>query len=212
MQAVQQNAAWAVSELQLGLYVFLTDREDEQGQREHFWCRSSQCNQGSSETHPAECWCEHVFLIWTRATILYLSDFNLKRAGIQYPWQLSARDEWEQLGCFRRVRFVVTGKPLGVIMRWQIGVGERCRFLAVRLAHLHGTGTASRTIAQSITHLCLVCGWSYFTDASGFDTARKRRFTVTQRPEETLCLLANELLVNGQGNPEGNGGRWLYTC
>lgn len=96
MQAVQQNAVLAVSEL--GIQEVSGRRTDKEISRrsEYFSGQSSQWIHGVSETYLAECWCKHIFLICTPSTILYLSDFNLERAEIQYQWQLAARDEWAQ--------------------------------------------------------------------------------------------------------------------
>lgn len=96
MQAVQQNAVLAVSEL--GIQEVSGRQTDKEISRrsEYFSGQSSQWIHGVSETYLAECWCKHIFLICTPSTILYLSDFNLERAEIQYQWQLAARDEWAQ--------------------------------------------------------------------------------------------------------------------
>ena len=68
------------------------------------------------------------------------------------------------------------------------------------------TGTASHR-KQSIIAFCLTCGWSHFIDISGFDTERKKGITVTQIHKESLCLISNEHLLNGEQNPEGEDGR-----
>lgn len=54
---------------------------------------------------------------------------------------------------------------------------KRCRFLAIWLAHLRGLELLL-TENKSITPLCLTCGWSYFIDIPGFDTAREKDVTV----------------------------------
>lgn len=92
---------------------------------EQSWGQSSQCIDGLSETHLAECCCKHIFLIWSPYTILYFSDFNLKRAKKSNISGSSLQEMSEpSYGVFRRARCVANRKPLSVIMQFLIGGGK----------------------------------------------------------------------------------------